>query len=181
MITNIRPVAIVAAALAILGAFVLYLNVARGSSTPNQVMTTIDPKLLADTNGTRIDTPSSGQAQLATVTESQAVDAARKADPTYAVLESRLVVLHSPVVFADGCLCWAVSLYPPKGRLDEIPPPGGSAGKRDNVYYLTFVDARTGQLLYSAQGGRQLEPIQANPSVYNTVLPTPAGTPVPGR
>jgi hypothetical protein len=164
-------------AIAILATFALYLTVARGSSDPNQVMDTVDPQLLADTNGTQLDRPSAAETKLATVAESQAVDTALKADPSYSVRESKLVILHTPVVLADGCLCWAVSLYPPGGKLGEVPPPGGSPSKRDNIYYLSFVDARTGELLYSAQGGRQIEPVHVNPDAYGTALPTPSGTP----
>lgn len=181
MIRHRRPAAVLIAGLVILAVFGGYLTVARSTSTPNQVMTTIDPKLLADTNGIRLDQPTSDLRQLAVVSQEQAVETARGADPSYTVLESKLIVLRTPVVFADGCLCWGISLYPPNGQLDEIAPLGGLPGKRDNVYYLTFVDARTGALLFSAQGGRQIEPPRANPSALGTARPTPAGTPVPGR
>lgn len=127
-------------------------------SLPDSPLTGVEPELLNDTNGIVLRRPSLTERSDAVVSSDQAVKMALGADPDFKLREAQLAVLQAPVVAADGCLCWAISLEPPPGGVPQAVPPGIVPAEKTDVYYITFVDARTGELLFSATGGRDLIP-----------------------
>ena len=141
----------------------------------------VDAKLLLDTNGLVLARPDEAQVNAARVTRESAIEVALEADPDFTVLEADLALISSPVVSANGCICWAISMRPPGGDLQEFGPPGMIPGKREDIYYITFVDAGSGLLHYSAVGGREVEPARIDPDFELKPLVTPVGSPPAGR
>jgi hypothetical protein len=134
---------------------------------------TVDPTILESTNGITLTAP----AGAATVNQEDAIKSASAADPDYQVLEVKLVQLHSPVAGAENRLAWAVSMKSPGGELQRVPAPGVIFGRVVDPYYVTFVDAADGTLLFSAQGGRQIEPNRVDPSFSTEPVKKPTGLP----
>lgn len=139
------------------------------------VLQTVDPKLLLETNGIVLSPAITAEAA---VSSDVARGVASNIHPNYTFREVSLVRAQGPI-FGDGasCLCWVVSLLPPGGELERVGAPGVIFGRLEDPYFLTFVDAATGNLLFSAQGGRQVEPNRVDPSFELQPAKTPSGEP----
>lgn len=139
----------------------------------DRVLDTVDPALLKSTNDIVLEKPMG----TAKVTSADAADFALAADPELFVVEVKLATVRAGMEIADGCLCWVVAMRSADGTIQRIPAPGVIFGRTEDNYYLTFVDASTGALLFSAQGGRQVEPNRADPEFKIGPVETPSGNP----
>lgn len=60
-----------------------------------------------------------------------------------------LAQVHEPYQLPpDGCLCWAISIEPPWATVSQ-PGAGRDRARMLVRYFLVFVDAQTGQLLFA--------------------------------
>lgn len=153
------PAAVLLAAVAAVLVVFVTLDQASGQAPPRSPLATVDRDML-ESSKIAVAEPASARVASAKVGRAAAEQLARAKFPGYTVREVALLeVVDTIGGAAQSCLCWVVSSLPTEGQIyvHQPPPADGETARPFTVvrpFHLDFIDAVTGEYLYSAEGSQ---------------------------